>query len=156
MRNFIYPETRLGRFLHQSDFYRFLNLREFLPTWQRSWECQDGLAWIVLLFRWVLGFWACALRVFWAGGYVGLGSGLFSVLLMFFLRSCEAKQFCCFLVFLLLWFALCRFAVSGLCLLSFLCLAFVFGWWWCFPGVLCFPCVLFAFFTLFICKINVL
>ena len=39
---------------------------------------------------------------------------------------------------------------------SLLCLAFAFSLCWCFPGVLRFPCVIFAFLALFMCKIDVL
>lgn len=104
----------------------FLKVGKFLPTWQRSWACQGGLAWTVLPFRCVLGYRACALRVFWAGGYVGLGSGSFSVLLMVFLRSYEAKQFCCFsclfvvvvcvVLFCCSWVVFALFPLSCVCL----------------------------------------
>ena len=61
-----------------------------------------------------------------------------------------------FVAFFLLCFLLCCFAVFALFLLSFLYLAFEFILSKFFPGVLRFPCVVFLFLALFICKIDVL
>ena len=112
-------------------------------------SCQDGL---VSLF--------CGADTFRNFGVVFCGClglvGMLDCCWPFFLCCC-----CCFravmrqnssvvfLVFLLLWFALCCFFGPGLHFLSLICLELVFDWWLFSPDVLCFPCVLFAFFSSF-------